>query len=517
MLSLEQLKEEETKLLSTPVKLLHKAGIVLSNDDEKQLVDMINELDGTKLSQPLRNTPPWNRTDDDDRSVEQKLPLRPPIMVEQLTNTLPVQEQSTREETPQPPSPKTVEESDIQPPEKKKGDKNEHPQATTPADDTPHLFKMMGVLTEEVKGMATIIATIPSLQKSIETLSNNITTQLSDLQGRVLVNEEEIEKMQSCVTAEKTYMNNRVKPMVKKLEKGNLIDTLSTELLEKISYNENNITVLKQTIDEGSLKLRDDDISAIARCLSVDANNSLDSLGEKIQTLETINEELVGRIKSLEEKTPVSHSRKTTTTKPDKNLPPPPPPIGSTSPKKKDGASNKSIRQEVLFLGDSNTSYLDMKLMGRRVSRKRYTCYTIEQVVNFIKTVNIEQQPKKVFIHVGTNDINTNTKIDELEESYFNMVSIARKKFPEARIILSSTFVRKDENAASNITITKLNESIATFCDSTPNMTSLNNENIRHEDMFDEKHADEIGFHTWVNNIRHIVFNDRYTGYPHWK
>ena len=148
-----------------------------------------------------------------------------------------------------------------------------------------------------------------------------------------------------------------------------------------------------------------------------------------------------------------------------------------------------------------------MKKLGHGLSRKRYTCYTIPQAMTFLNTATIKKQPKQVLLHLGTNDV-VNSQVDQLKKDYKELITLARKSFPEARIYISSVFVRMKKNDPLNKTIQNINSHLEDFCDRTQRYTFISNRNILHQDMRDPKHVNPTGFYMFVCNIRRTMFND---------
>ena len=118
--------------------------------------------------------------------------------------------------------------------------------------DIGALFDMMGELTETTKSITSSTNLIPSLQTNLETLTaqvaaveSKLSSEFANLSARVLTNEESIEDLKKSVDTEKKYVTTHVKPIIKKLEKGNLIDSLSADMSSKISQNSADLAQLK--------------------------------------------------------------------------------------------------------------------------------------------------------------------------------------------------------------------------------------------------------------------------------
>ena len=123
--------------------------------------------------------------------------------------------------------------------------------------DISTLFEMIGDITENMKSITTMAAIIPSLETEMKTMStqisainDNVSKQLREINARVLVNEEDIEALKHELQAEKTYTASHVKPAIRKLEKGGMIDALSIDLIQKIETNEKSVSDQRTMIND---------------------------------------------------------------------------------------------------------------------------------------------------------------------------------------------------------------------------------------------------------------------------
>ena len=145
--------------------------------------------------------------------------------------------------------------------------------------------------------------------------------------------------------------------------------------------------------------------------------------------------------------------------------------------------------------------------MAHGQCRIKYKCYTIPQALQFLNTATILKQPKKVLLHLGTNDV-VRGREEDLKRSYDELFTRARDCFPEARIYISSIFVRMKKQDPLNKLIAKMNLYLETFCDRTAYYTFISNRNITYRDMKDPKHVNPGGFYTFVCNFRRIMFDE---------
>ena len=410
---------------------------------------------------------------------------------------------------------------------------NESSATQTEPDDIKTLLVMVGALTEEVKTMRTKMDIMHELQTNVNTLrvefssvKDNITGQIAELNSKVIINEEEISKLREQHKTNDQYIVSHVKPVVKKLEKGGLIDMMSKTLLEKITANEESIRGMKRPVESTAasvdmdktlnMNLSDDEITTIAHhVLSLDGDDTplgsvKSSVAEAKQRIMDISQketESVQRFDAIEKqlitlKSMYDSLRQTPSKASNNNV------INNNKSSSKP-AENETLNHDVIIIGDSNTKKIDMGSIGRGTTRKRFTCYTIPQTVHFLNTANIVTPPKKVVFHLGTNDVKLGSSVQQLCEQYNHLIELARCKFPSARIYISSVFCRMSKTDRLNIVIAGLNEHLIKFCDGTPQYTLVDNSNIHHKDMKDPLHVNPTGFHTFICNLRVTVFGEK--------
>ena len=111
---------------------------------------------------------------------------------------------------------------------------------------------------------------------------------------------------------------------------------------------------------------------------------------------------------------------------------------------------------------------------------------------------------------MGTNDV-VNDPEETVRKGFEELIKLARNKFPEARIYMSSIFGRQRKNDNLNQPINALNLFLEELCDRTPLMTLMDNSNIWHKHMRDPRHVNATGFYIFLTNIRLIVFGETYS------
>ena len=387
------------------------------------------------------------------------------------------------------------------------------------------LFEMIGDLTERTKGLTAQMDMLPTIQSEVRSLSaqistfrEDVATQVADLTAKVLINEEDIKTLKQNYKNDHQYIITHVKPVIKMLEKEDLINNISNEFLCKIKTNEMAIEELRQTADLDktvNFNLSDEDMMTIAK--HVVTSEGEDSPIVQLQrSVVKINRDIAALMKAKDD---TAKSLKTirdhveSTNRPENNnnnMPSNSRPANNNDNNNKNAPSeHQTLKHDVIIIGDSNTKRIDMAKIGRATSRKRFTCYTIPQAVHFINTANVQQQPKKVVLHLGTNDIASNSDTEKLRADFDGLIALARSKFPDARIYISSIFCRMDRNDKLNEPIQVTNNHLSDFCDRTAQFSYIDNSNIHHNDMKDPKHVNPSGFHAFICNLRIAVFGEK--------
>jgi hypothetical protein len=391
-------------------------------------------------------------------------------------------------------------------------------QSSQTSNDLSHIFTALGSLTDQLKEVITNTQNIPLMLQSITTLQ----TKMADVSGRVLCNEENLTKLDHRTTS----LSSKLNPLVKQMEENNnnilrneeailklqqqLSSNIQAEKEREIVFDESMITnCIENSLSAG--------ISEVERNLAEKIDNRLETVTSRLTTVEntttvhsststTVYADLRAEMKEMRSnfmKLDESISRRI---KDLESLPPPTKPTPTQQPPKP--PPKTVLDHDVVIIGDSNTTPIDMRMIGKGVARKRFTQYTIPQIRSFYKNIDIKKQPKKIVLHVGTNDIAAQGEPVEVIADMRNLIEETQTIFTDARIFISSIFNRKDKTDPLNESINNINTVLAGICDATPGLTLIDNSNIHHRHMFDEKHLDENGHHIFVWNIRHNVFGE---------
>ena len=188
--------------------------------------------------------------------------------------------------------------------------------------DVSLLYQELGKLTESIKEVMHNTAAIPGMQTSIATLQVELKTQMTDLQSRVLINEEEILKLREEVSINSAYITQTIKPLVKQINRSKIFDTVienSGRIMNLETLEDQNVT-LKYELDEAEIESAIDsalsakfqdidqkiaevsnaDISTEFTRVQQETSSKLHKLSSDIENIVTLDAELLGRITALE-------------------------------------------------------------------------------------------------------------------------------------------------------------------------------------------------------------------------
>ena len=135
----------------------------------------------------------------------------------------------------------------------------------------------------------------------------------------------------------------------------------------------------------------------------------------------------------------------------------------------------------VVVIGDSITR----NIIGKKLSRNQnvnafsFSGATIDDMVDFAKPV-IKRKPKKIILHVGTN----NLKMDQpkkIKNKVAGLVDSIKAEHPSIDVAVSSIIFRSDDQSL-NSKIDEVNRRLSCFCQS-KNWVFIDNSNIREDSL----------------------------------
>ena len=131
---------------------------------------------------------------------------------------------------------------------------------------------------------------------------------------------------------------------------------------------------------------------------------------------------------------------------------------------------------------------------------------TLSHIGDLFTNVTIIKQPKVIFIHCGTNDIELDGFTqDEFEDMYVNLLDRIRICCPTSKIIISSLLPR--EEVFFKQVVSNINDFLRGCCTVDTSLTFMFSNNIYRHMLMDKKHLNREGFSVLLSNIRFTIFN----------
>ena len=161
------------------------------------------------------------------------------------------------------------------------------------------------------------------------------------------------------------------------------------------------------------------------------------------------------------------------------------------------------INCDVLLMGDSNIKDLQPEIMNNGSECFKIQCYHLLELSNIINRMNVQKAPTKVFIQTGTNDLEKqDVNFEVLSTEFDKAILLIKTKFNNPEIIVSSILPRKDQKDK----IKTLNNILENYCDVTPKLKFMRNDQIEDTMLSDRKHLNIDGFFKLLANIRYALF-----------
>ena len=173
---------------------------------------------------------------------------------------------------------------------------------------------------------------------------------------------------------------------------------------------------------------------------------------------------------------------------------------------KKVDYTDATFNHDVVFLVDSNLDGIIPDIMDAKNTCTKFFTPTLAHIDFLLKGVKIMKQPKYVFIHCGTNHLShRNQSTTKLEDTFIDTISNIRNLLPNSKIIISSLLPRLEPSLTNPVKY--MNDFFHGVCSTGEGLSFMRNVNIKPEMLVDNKHENDDGFRTMLQNIRFKIFN----------
>ena len=108
---------------------------------------------------------------------------------------------------------------------------------------------------------------------------------------------------------------------------------------------------------------------------------------------------------------------------------------------------DQNKRPDVIVIGDSITKNIIGKKLSRnqRVDAFSFTGATIDDMVDFAKPI-IKRKPKKIILHVGTNNLRVDQR-KKIKNKVVGLVDSIKEEHPPMDVAISSIIFRSDDQS----------------------------------------------------------------------
>ncbi|MBF0553387.1 MAG: hypothetical protein HQK96_02385 [Nitrospirae bacterium] len=181
-------------------------------------------------------------------------------------------------------------------------------------------------------------------------------------------------------------------------------------------------------------------------------------------------------------------------------------------------SSTESSTGKIVFLGDSHMAFTDWNglFSNDDIINRGINGDDSQRIYNRLGSV-IKDNPKKVFIMVGTNDIFRCVTPEKFIQTYDNILFVLTKKLPHAEIYVMTILpVNLENDLIYNKIVVSLNEKIKQdveyhkndnikFLDIYESFTSAGTLKLNPSFTFDGIHLTDQGYLNWKQQIRPYV------------
>ena len=182
-------------------------------------------------------------------------------------------------------------------------------------------------------------------------------------------------------------------------------------------------------------------------------------------------------------------------------------------------ATNATIAKYVfdhdnIIIGDSNLAKIQENRLHPSQTVGKFFAPTVVKAISQIKDAEIRKIPRKILIHLATNDIE-NDSCDTIMANFEELAKLLREKCPSSKIFVSSILARKEAEFTDKINHT--NFQLEDMVDKHNKFVYMSNENIYDLRVHlgrDNKHLSPKGLHLLINNVKFALFSIPPTARP---
>ena len=175
-------------------------------------------------------------------------------------------------------------------------------------------------------------------------------------------------------------------------------------------------------------------------------------------------------------------------------------------------ATNTTISKYIfdhdnIIIGDSNLAKIQENRLHPSQTVGKFFAPTVVKAISQIKDAEIRKVPRKVLVHLATNDIE-NDSGDTIMANFEELAKLLREKCPSSKIFVSSILARKEAEFTDKINYT--NFQLEDMVDKHNKFVFMSNENIqdlRVDLGRDNKHLSPKGLHLLINNVKFALFS----------
>ena len=377
---------------------------------------------------------------------------------------------------------------------------------------------VMKELHEVKESIKTILLKIPSMtdiSDRLEKVDRDQKQQNSDQNSRILVLEEEIEKLKKGMNEAKESKRS-IKASINHhaAEIGAVRDNISNIRADlvcspviEIKEIRESIGKLKEGFEEHQLK--SDALFSSLRKEKQCVSQSVDSLRESIPTHHTEDgASLLPHADNRDAEHSSAHSQQPAGIAPQVTAVTPTIDCPSL-PKHPANSNDKGVTPtlpshvfdaDVIIFVDSNGKHMREEIMDKGTKVAKVMCYTIPQAIDIIKTATFVRKPHKVLFHLGTNDIESALP-QAVANSLDTLLYETRVRLNATQLFVSAIMLRKDLMERVSETNALFQDIIAKYYGS-----FLKHKYIKDSMLGDKKHLNDQGFYLLLAYYRLVLF-----------